>query len=269
MTGAGSGGPRHVQEDDQKRRVTEIHDEQARLFEDRYVDFMRDPYSSAFTYGRYRLELALQKYLPARGDGLRVLDAGCGSGYALRDLAGRGYSCAGLDAAEAMVEAARRHNPGMEIVHGDVEALPWPSESFDFVISIEVIRYLKDAAPTLSEFHRVLKPGGTALVTAMPPYTLTGYPLINLLTSRAQIGGLSRVRQFFHSRKTLENLFLQARFSTIRVHATFWGPWRNIERLAPRLLPALLRRWEPVDEMLERIPAAADFSNHLLAAARK
>lgn len=254
---------------EQKQRVSEIHDEQAALFEDRYVDFMRDPYSSAFTYGRYRLELLLRRYLPEAGEGRSVLDAGCGSGHVLRDLQSRGYRCTGLDASPAMVEVAQRLNPGMEVLGGDVEALPFVDEQFDFVISIEVIRYLADARRALAEFHRVLKPGGTALVTAMPPFTLTGYPLANLVTSRVQIGRLSRVRQFFHSSGRLRRLFSEAGFDRVNVHATFWGPFRNVERILPRAAPMLLRRWESVDSALEKAPFAADFSNHLLAAATR
>lgn len=255
--------------DEQKQRVSAIHDEQAALFEDRYVDFMRDPYSSAFTYGRYRLELLLRRYLPEAGEGRRILDAGCGSGHALRDLQSRGYLCTGLDAAPAMVEVARRLNPGMDIRRGDVEALPFEDAQFDFVISIEVIRYLADPRKTLAEFHRVLKPGGMALVTAMPPFTLTGYPLVNLVTSRMQIGRLSRVRQFFHSSGRLRRLFMESGFEDVKVHAAFWGPFRNAERVAPRSVSHLLRRWERVDSALERAALAANFSNHLLAAATR
>ena len=43
----------------------------------------------------------------------------------------------------------------------------------------------------------------------------------------------------------------------------------NIERVAPRLLPRLLRAWEPFDNRLQRLPFLRNFSNHLVVAAWK
>src|SRR4051794_26386448 len=59
------------------------------------------------------------------GAGTRVLDVGCGSGLALREAADRGAEVAGLDASEALVDIARRRAPGVEIVVGELEDLPF------------------------------------------------------------------------------------------------------------------------------------------------
>jgi len=254
---------------DQKQRAIDIHHEQSTLFRQRYEEFQRDPYCSAFTYGRRKCDAILDRYLPPEGRGARLLDAGCGSGYALYTYAGRGYDCAGLDAAEGMVENARGLNPGMDIRLGDVEKLPCEDDSFDYLLNIEVIRYLSDPRISIREFHRVLKPGGVALVTAMPPLTLTGFALINMLTARVQVGNLSRVRQYFHSAGWLERTFRECGFSKVEVHAAFLGPWRNVERLAPRLLPGMLRAWEPLDDRLSGVRGLRDFTNHLVVAATK
>src|SRR5215204_998464 len=121
-----------VAEGGQKERAIEIHHEQADLFRRRYDEFQQDPYSSAFTYGRRKVDAILESYLPRQGDGKRLLDAGCGSGYALYTYAGRGFDCAGLDAAPGMVEHARALNPEMDIRMGDVEKLPFEAEQFDY-----------------------------------------------------------------------------------------------------------------------------------------
>jgi ubiquinone/menaquinone biosynthesis C-methylase UbiE len=253
----------------EQSRAVEVHHEQAELFRRRYQEFLDDPYSSAFNYGRKKLDTLLDAYLPADGEGKSLLDAGCGAGFHLYTLARRGFSCAGLDAADGMVERARELNPGLDIRQGDVERLPFADGMFDFVISIEVIRYLADPVKCLSEFRRVLKPGGLALVTAMPPGSLTLYPLANKLTSRVQVGKKTRVRQYFHPVRRLEEMARAAGLDPVAVPAAFWGPARNLEFLGPRAISRLLRWWEPRDDRLQARPGLRNWSNHLLLVARR
>ena len=78
---------------------------------------------------------------------------------------------------------ARLINPEIEFKQADVEQIPFPDASFDLVMSIEVLRYLPDLGPCLREVERVLKPGGTALVTAAPPLQANLYPPVNRLTA--------------------------------------------------------------------------------------
>jgi SAM-dependent methyltransferase len=251
----------------QKQQAIRIHDQQADLFRRRYEALERSHYSSPFTYGRCKVDAVLDRYLPRHPSGECLLDAGCGSGYALRRFAARGLNCTGLDASRTMVEYARMINPALDIRRGDVEHLPFEDASFDYVLSIEVIRYLADPRHALQEFRRVLRPGGLALVTAMPPLTLTGYPILNPLTSRLQVAGFSKVRQYFHSVRTLERLFQGSGFRHAEVKAVFWGPFVNLERLLPRALPRMLRAWEPLDDLLARFSALRNFSNHLIVVA--
>jgi len=253
----------------EKQRAIDFHDEQAQAFHRRYERFRSDPYHSAFTYGRLKVEAVLDDHLGAPGQQRRLLDAGCGPGYLLRTYAARGYQCVGIDASPSMVEVARHSDPPLDVCLADVERLPFDSASFDYLLSVEVIRYLPDCRPCIHEFSRVLRPGGVALVTAMPPYTLTAYPLVNYVTSTVRVGNLSRLRQFFHSVRGLERTFRECGFSRVEVRGAFWGPFVNIERLAPRMLPRLLAAWEPIDDALSRIPLLRDFSNHLVVIATR
>lgn len=253
----------------QKQAAIDIHEVQADLFRRRYEELERDPYRSAFTYGRKKVDLLLDEYLPQRGDGKQLLDAGCGPGWTLHTYSGRGYQCTGLDAAAGMVENARTLNPDLDIRLGDVEALPYQDASFDYLLSIEVIRYLEQPEKCVSEFARVLRPGGVALVTAMPPLSLTGYPLLNIVSGRVQVGKFSKVKQYFHSVGRLQKLFKECGFSRVEVRAAFWGPWVNLERVLPGTLPSLLRRWEPMDDRLAKAGAFPNLSNHLLVAATR
>lgn len=95
--------------------------------------------------------------------GIRILDAGCGSGGELDELA-RWGSVSGLDSEPAGVAAARAR--GHEDVRlGVVEQLPWPDGTFDLVTCLDVIEHTPDDARTLTELRRVTRPGGRLLVT--------------------------------------------------------------------------------------------------------
>jgi SAM-dependent methyltransferase len=67
----------------------------------------------------------------AVGSGTRLLDVGCGSGELCTQAAARGATVSGIDAAEGMVEIARRRLPGADLRVGPMERLPWDDASFD------------------------------------------------------------------------------------------------------------------------------------------
>jgi malonyl-CoA O-methyltransferase len=110
----------------------------------------------------------------ALGDvaGLEVLDLGCGTGRHTLWLANAGASVTAIDFSEGMMEKARA-KPGAEkvrfLVHDLHERLPFDDGSFDRVVSGLVLEHLHDMAPFFSEAHRVLKPGGRAVVSGMHP----------------------------------------------------------------------------------------------------
>ncbi|MFP3466482.1 class I SAM-dependent methyltransferase [Leifsonia sp. SIMBA_070] len=103
--------------------------------------------------------------------GRRILDAGCGSGPILSDLRERGALVTGIDGSSGMLEQARqRLGAGTELLVADLaEPLPFANGSFDDVIASQVLHYLKDWAPTLTEFRRVLRPGGRLIVSEEHP----------------------------------------------------------------------------------------------------
>ena len=68
----------------------------------------------------------------------------------------------GLDQSAAMLEEARRTlPPGVELVQGDAQSLPFDDASFDGLTFTYLLRYVDDPAATLRELARVVKPGGT------------------------------------------------------------------------------------------------------------
>jgi ubiquinone/menaquinone biosynthesis C-methylase UbiE len=98
--------------------------------------------------------------------GARILDAGSGAGEWVAFLHEQGYRAEGLDYSAQLVERARRMYPDLSWRVGRVQALPYDAGSFDALISWGVIEH-DEAGPAaaLSEFGRVLKPGGIVVVT--------------------------------------------------------------------------------------------------------
>jgi SAM-dependent methyltransferase len=96
-----------------------------------------------------------------------ILDAGCGSGRNLVELAPFGR-LTGLEPSSASAEVARSRGLGT-IVESGIERMPFEPESFDLVVSLDVIEHVGDHVAALRELRRVTRPGGRLLVT-VPAY---------------------------------------------------------------------------------------------------
>ena len=99
-----------------------------------------------------------------RGKGL---DVGCGTGRLAGRLARAGYSMAGVDPSEGMLEVLRAHAPEVRAQVASGTALPFADASFDLVLSVAVLHHIADAGEvrrTLAEMVRVTRPGGRVLV---------------------------------------------------------------------------------------------------------
>ena len=109
--------------------------------------------------------------------GLRVLDAGSGSGPLSAALRDRGAAVTGLDASAAMVDLARRRLGEDADLHvADLgEPLPFGGAEFDLVVASLVLHYLQDWSGPLTELRRVLRPGGRLLVSVNHP---GAYPIV-------------------------------------------------------------------------------------------
>jgi len=103
-------------------------------------------------------------------EGKRVLDFGCGSGKVMRHFLPEAERCElwGCDIDERSVDwiNAELHPPLSAFANREAPPLDQPSSSFDLVWSISVFTHLTDHwAGWLSELHRVLKPGGLAIIS--------------------------------------------------------------------------------------------------------
>jgi SAM-dependent methyltransferase len=99
------------------------------------------------------------------GAGIDLLDVGCGAGRFCRIAADRGARVSGIDATAPLVEIARERIRGADLRVGDVEALPWPDDSFDLVTGFNSFFFAADLVHALGEARRVARPGGQVALT--------------------------------------------------------------------------------------------------------
>lgn len=100
--------------------------------------------------------------------GKTLLDVGCGDGMLAAELARRGAIVTGLDADPRMVAAAQRRleseRTQLRLIEGQAEHLPFNNESFDYVVAVTVLCFVRDAEQAVTEMARVLKPGGRLVI---------------------------------------------------------------------------------------------------------
>ena len=98
--------------------------------------------------------------------GQRILDAGCGPGFYVAELAekvGTGGLVVDVDRSTDMLDLAAARSAGLSNVEfrkGEATALPVRDEEFDATVSVQMLEYLTDVDAALAELHRALRPGG-------------------------------------------------------------------------------------------------------------
>jgi len=126
-----------------------------------------------------------------RYPGKRLLEVGCGTGTDLLQFARGGSQVVGTDLTPRSIEISRRrfqvYNLEGEFAIGDAEDLAFPDSSFDLVYSFGVIHHTPDTERAISEFHRVLRPGGRAIVMVYNRLSLNYWGAI--IVRRGLIGG--------------------------------------------------------------------------------
>jgi ubiquinone/menaquinone biosynthesis C-methylase UbiE len=116
--------------------------------------------------GRFqRCAAALQDRLPP---GACVLEVAPGPGYLAIELARAGHRVTGVDISHSFIriasENAARAGVAVDFRHGDAARLPLPDGSFDLVVCMAAFKNFTDPVGALDEFHRVLRPRGSASV---------------------------------------------------------------------------------------------------------
>ena len=108
------------------------------------------------------------------------LECGCGLGQWVVYMSRRGYKMAGVEIVPECIRVCKEYYPDADIKVGDVRELPYPDNYFGGYISIGVLEHMIEGPDrSISEMHRVLKPGGVAIVIvpALNYFMRLWYPL--------------------------------------------------------------------------------------------
>jgi 2-polyprenyl-3-methyl-5-hydroxy-6-metoxy-1,4-benzoquinol methylase len=139
-------------------------------------------------------------------DGMRLLDLGAGMGGFAVAAARRGARVSVCEYNRAYCAIIRlraaRHGLRFPIANAAGEALPLPDRAFDAVVCWDVIEHVRDPRLVLAELARVLRPGGTALLTVInrrawvdPHYHIRGLNYIPRPLAEAVIRLRGRTKQ--------------------------------------------------------------------------
>ena len=113
-------------------------------------------------------ECAFSLFQPTAG--MRVLDAGCGTGNFSLKMAALGATVEGVDLSAPMIGYAKEkaqassYADQLHFQVGDLYDLPFADESFDAVLSMAAFEFINEDRRALEEFMRVVKPGGRVLI---------------------------------------------------------------------------------------------------------
>ena len=118
---------------------------------------------------RYEAEGHILDFLPLdQVAGKRVLEIGCGMGTDGSQWAQHGATYVGMDLTPTAVRLTKKRFQMFDLpgamLEGDAENLPYVDNTFDFVYSHGVLHHTPDTQRTFDEVHRVLKPGGQAII---------------------------------------------------------------------------------------------------------
>ena len=189
-------------------------------------------------------------------------------------LLASGAHVTGIDVSPAIVEDAIARNPGLGAVVADVRSLPFAAASFDVVFSGSTLDHFESAADiqtALGELRRVLRPGGTLILTldnpANPIIWLRNGPLLGLLR---RIGIVPYQVGATLGPRSLERAVQAAGFTVLETTAVMHCP-RAIAVAVAGPMERLSRSWQEsflrhlqAWERLERWPTRW-FTGHYVA----
>ena len=142
----------------------------------------------------------------------RILDLGCGTGYAVAALHRRyrGAQVIALDFALPMLVQARRRGSWLrrpQCLCADAERLPLADGSLDLIVSNATLQWCNDLAGTFREALRILRPGGLLMFTTFGPDTLK-----ELRAAWSEVDGFTHVSPFADMHD-LGDALVRARFA--------------------------------------------------------
>lgn len=167
----------------------------------------------------------------------RILDLGCGTGWASRRMArlATAGEVVGLDVADQMLRRAEQASAGIKNVRyvwGSAEKIPAADNYFSKVLSVESFYYYADQAKALDELHRVMAPGGRLFIL-INLYRDNHYSLRWVSELKVPVQALSEAEYIALLRRHgFENVEAQRIPDRSRTPEVYSGKWfKNVEEL--------------------------------------
>lgn len=168
-------------------------------------------------------------------EGDHVLDANCGTGNYAIELARRNAKVAAIDSSQEMLKIAsqkfKKENLDIEFNLGDIQNLPFPSNSFDLVLLILGLEFTTRPERAIGEILRVLKPGGRLVIGVLNKYSI--WTLVRWIRSLFRPSIWSNAR--FLSTRQLIGLLTQKSCDKVEVLRAIYFPptnWKFVLRNA-------------------------------------
>jgi ubiquinone/menaquinone biosynthesis C-methylase UbiE len=234
------------------------------FFDRRAADYDREYHDRS--PGGYALRIRRRKVLDLFDQpGGNVLDVGCGPGVMAAEILSRRCRFWGVDPSPKMIEICRNRfacNEQASFLDGCAERLPLPSGFFDAVLCMGVMDSVKDGRQGIREMLRVLKPGGTLIVTftnISSPYAwwknFVFYPLVTRWHAwRARRGGMEpgRIRsgktRALYSRKAAGELLRSEGAYVVEVKSYYYNLVLSpLDEIFPATALWLTRKLEETD----------------------
>lgn len=137
-----------------------------------YDDWFKTPLGSHIDSWEKEITWRLAKPRP----GEKVLDIGTGTANYLLELARMGLDCTGLDVASRMIlrarEKSKRDGVKLKLLLADCEALPFPEDYFDLVLSVTAFEFFTDPRRCVAEMVRVCRPRGRIVLGVLNKWSL-------------------------------------------------------------------------------------------------
>lgn len=191
------------------------HDLDATWFQKQYQEDRKEIFNP-FSYGRQQVLDELSEVLKQLPKGANILDVGCGTGHLAHWMQQQGFTVTGVEPSEEMLKYAKSNFPQIEFIKSLSSNIPLGANSFDLIISFEVLRYLnrEENVKTYNEYYRLLKPGGKMFVTHVNRYASDFYYVFyNFRKLLTRMKGKVYHNCYFTTGATEEKLLKEAGFS--------------------------------------------------------
>ncbi|MCF6361298.1 MAG: class I SAM-dependent methyltransferase [Cyclobacteriaceae bacterium] len=164
-----------------------------------------------------------------------LLEIGCGEGRGVELLAPKVKSYTAVDKIEEVVENLSAKYPKSSFIQANIPPLPFEDNSFDTIISFQVIEHIKDDSTYLEEINRILKPGGKAYIStpnikmtlSRNPWHIREYTAQELTTlcenhfklvEMKGIEGNGKVMEYYEQNKTSVNKIMRFDIFNLQHH---------------------------------------------------